>query len=152
MQRRSGPHRTWLHEHDNDDVRPPGRGDGADEGGRDDAGVRQVQAVRLQAAGDERVPPGGVGRLRAEVLGQARLACLVLGWSFGGAASDGCFRETTLAWRSVELLPVQLSGLGGFLPSLVIHRENLFCVAVAVGCARRLDICGRYKSLCEATV
>ena len=84
--------------------------------------------------------------------GQARLACLLLGWFLGGAASDGCFRETTLAWRSVELLPVQLSGLGGFLPSLVIHRENLFCVAVAVGCARRLDICGRYKSLCEATV
>ena len=64
----------------------------------------------------------------------------------------GVFRETTLACRSIELLPVQLRARAVSLPSSVIHLENLFCVAVAVGRARRLDIRGRYKSLCGATV
>ena len=50
-----------------------------------------------------------------------------------GAASQGCFRETKLAWRSIELLPVQLWARAVSLPSAVIHLKNLFCVAVAAG-------------------
>ena len=45
----------------------------------------------------------GVGRLAAEVLGQARLACLLLGWFFGGAASDGCFRRSHVYRREFEM-------------------------------------------------
>ena len=37
---------------------------------------------------------GGVGRAGGRWLGQARLACLLLGLVLGGAASHGCFRRT----------------------------------------------------------
>ena len=88
----------------------------------------------------------------AEVLGQARLAWLLIGLVLGGqprmrVSSRDC------AYIHVLELSVQLSGPGSFLAlRSVIHLKNLFCALDARRCSHRLDIRGRYKSLCEATV
>ena len=96
---------------------------------------------------------GGVGRLGAEVLGQACLACLLfLGGFLGVQPRMGAFVRLHL--RGVALSFFLYSfGPGQFpCPMLSFISRTCFCVAVAVGRARRLDIRGRYKSLREATV